>query len=77
MTEIIPDPIPVDTFWIAEGPIVNYEDAKLRRRYAYQCESDPIYFQWQRGLKTEQEWADKVAEINARYPYPVTPEEPV
>jgi len=42
------------------------------RRSAYQLESDPIFFQWQRGDSyTEQDWKDKVAEIDARFPYPV------
>ena len=37
------------------------------RSEAYKNESDPIFFQWQRGEKTEQEWLDKVAEIKQRY----------
>jgi hypothetical protein len=39
------------------------------RAAAYPVESDPIYFQWQRGLKTEQEWLDAVAAVHAQYPY--------
>jgi hypothetical protein len=38
------------------------------RAIAYREESDPIFFKWQRGEATEQEWLDKVAEIKARYP---------
>lgn len=41
------------------------------RRQAYTLESDPLFFQWQRGEATEQAWKDKVAEIQARYPEPV------
>lgn len=37
------------------------------RSEAYKNESDPIFFQWQRGEKTEQEWLDKVEEIKQRY----------
>ena len=33
------------------------------RRAAYEAEADPIFFKWQRGEATEQEWLDKVAEI--------------
>lgn len=45
-----------------------------QRRAAYQAESDPIFFQWQRGDSyTEQDWKDKVAEIDARFPYPASP----
>lgn len=43
------------------------------RRAAYTLESDPLFFQWQRGEATEQAWKDKVAEIQARYPEPVKP----
>lgn len=45
-------------------------DAKLinqQRQSAYQTESDPLFFKWQRGEATEQEWLDKVAEIKARF----------
>ena len=41
-----------------------------KRRSAYEAEADPLYFGWQRGENTEQDWLDKVAEIRARYPYP-------
>lgn len=40
---------------------------KALRAEAYREESDPIFFKWQRGEATEQEWLDKVAEIKARY----------
>ena len=44
------------------------------RRSAYQLESDPIYFQAQRGdTYTLDDWKAKIAEIDARYPYPVAP----
>jgi hypothetical protein len=34
-------------------------------------EADPVFFYYQRGKATEQDWLDKIAEIEARYPYPV------
>ena len=40
------------------------------RAEAYAKEADPIFFKWQRGTATEQEWLDKVAEIKERFPYP-------
>lgn len=43
------------------------------RSEAYRQESDPLFFKSRRGEATEQEWLDKVDEIKARYPYPVTP----
>ena len=39
------------------------------RRDAYTIEADPLFFGWQRGENTEQEWLDKIAEIRARHPY--------
>lgn len=42
--------------------------AEDNRANAYRNESDPLFFKWQRGEATEQEWLDKVAEIKARYP---------
>lgn len=41
------------------------------RRAAYQVEADPIFFMAQRGEATMSEWTAKVAEIKARFPYPV------
>lgn len=43
-------------------------DMAAMRQDAYQKESDPIYFKWQRGEATQQQWLDKIAEIKARYP---------
>lgn len=45
------------------------------RRAAYQEISDPVYMQWKRGLKTEQDWLDAVAQVEADYPIPGEGEE--
>lgn len=47
-----------------------HDQVKQARQSAYQAEADPLYFGWQRGENTEQDWLDKVADIRARYPYP-------
>ena len=44
--------------------------AEAQRAEAYRTESDPLFFKWQRGSATEQEWLDAVAAIKARYPDP-------
>lgn len=45
------------------------EESQMQARHqAYVEESDPIFFKWQRGEATQQEWLDKVAEIKARFP---------
>ena len=38
------------------------------RKEAYINESDPIFFKWQRGEATQQEWLDKIADILQRFP---------
>ena len=43
-----------------------------KRHATYVLESDPIFFKSQRGEATHQEWLDKIAEIDARYPYEAT-----
>lgn len=45
-----------------------------QRRNAYQLESDPIYFQAQRGdTYTLEDWKAKIVEIDERFPYPAKP----
>ena len=44
--------------------------AQANRQAAYAQEADPLFFKYQRGEATEQEWLDKIEEIRARYPYP-------
>ena len=42
------------------------EQKDVQRKRAYQNEADPLFFKWQRGEATQQQWLDKVAEIRAR-----------
>jgi hypothetical protein len=49
---------------------IKSEQATAQRRTAYEQEADPLFFKYQRGEATEQEWLDKIAEIKARYPKP-------
>lgn len=43
--------------------------ARSNRHAAFTVEADPLFFAWQRGEGTEQDWLNKVAEIRARFPY--------
>lgn len=55
--------------WIVTDKTVE-EIAQLNEEYrkdAYRNESDPIFFKWQRGEATQQEWLDKVNEIKQRW----------
>lgn len=76
MTEIIkieltPDVKKAQDEYAATAYEREYIFVEQARQTAYQQEADPIFFQAQRGKKTEKEWLDKIAEIDARLPYPV------
>lgn len=45
-------------------------DAEVLRQEAYMAEADPLFFKWQAGEATEEEWKAKRQEIRGRYPYP-------
>ena len=42
---------------------------RLSRQLAYQEEADPLFFKYQRGEATIDEWKHKIQEIKFRYPY--------
>ena len=56
--------------WAKEAPAREKAAAQEARYQAYVRISDPVYMQWQRGLKTEQDWLDAVAQVEADYPIP-------
>jgi len=49
------------------------EQARAARLSAFRDEADPLFFGWQRGENTEQEWLDKCEEIRQRFPYVPVP----
>ena len=51
------------------------EAIRNQRLVAYREESDPIFFDYQRGEATEDEWLDAIQDIKDRYPYPVIEDE--
>lgn len=46
----------------------NAKQSTLRAE-AYPTESDPVFFQWQAGQKTEQDWINARNAVQAKYPY--------
>ena len=52
---------------------VAYEAVQKARQAAYRAESDPIFFDYQRGEVTEQDWLDAVQAVKDAHPYPVDP----
>jgi hypothetical protein len=45
------------------------EDVEEQRRSAYQQTADPLFFGWQRGENTEQEWLAAVQDVKDANPY--------
>jgi len=60
----------LDDAWPAVQQARQQATVDALRHAAYVAESDPIFFKWQRGEATEQDWLDKVAEIQVRHPDP-------
>jgi hypothetical protein len=44
--------------------------AESNRQAAYTQEADPLFFKWQAGEATKEEWEAKREEIRQRFPYP-------
>jgi len=45
-------------------------EARQARAAAYTTEADPLFFKYQAGEVTKEEWLAKREEIRNRYPYP-------
>lgn len=52
---------------------VAYEAVQKQRQATYQATSDPVFFDFQRGEVTEQDWLDAVQAVKDAHPYPVDP----
>jgi hypothetical protein len=63
----------LDALW----PQVQYETqvvaVEAARLTAYEQQSDPLFFKWQRGDATEAEWREAVAKVKLENPYPPAP----
>lgn len=68
-----PSQAELDAAW----PQVDYDNqvaaVENARRADYEAQSDPLFFEWQRGDGTEQAWLDAVAAVKAAHPYPPAP----
>lgn len=78
MSKVIIEPLTKEQLeerkvWAEEQFQRNYDAVTEIRRYEYNIKSDPIFFQYQRGEKTEQEWLDAVKAVNEANPYPEQP----
>ena len=60
-----------DGQFTAPPPVVPTQaEQDAKRKAAYTAEADPLFFKWQAGEGTEEEWKAKRQEIRDRYPYP-------
>jgi hypothetical protein len=77
LTWLSDTPKPTQEELDAAWPQVQYQqqraEIETQRRNAYTQEADPLFFSYQRGEATEQDWLDAVESIKARYPYPEAP----
>lgn len=55
---------------VIAASIPTFAQQQAARAAAYALEADPLFFMAQRGKATQQQWLDKIAEIEARFPYP-------
>lgn len=65
-----PSQAELDAAWSAIQQQQAQAAVDAQRHAAYVAESDPLFFQYQAGEITEQEWLNKRAEIKSRYPNP-------
>ena len=63
----------LDALWPQVQYETQYATVEQARLVAYEQQSDPIFFKWQRGDATELEWREAVAKVKAENPYPPAP----
>jgi hypothetical protein len=70
-------PKPSETELEALWPLVQHEvlcaRVQAERQGAYIRDADPLFFGYQRGENTEQEWLDAVQAVKDAHPYPENP----
>jgi hypothetical protein len=60
----------LEALWPEVQYEVAYEQVEQARQVAYRNTSDPIFFEFQRGDKTEAEWLAAVEAVKTANPYP-------
>ena len=69
-------PVQIDGEWVQQWEVTDLpidsqiENLQSARAEAYQTEADPMFFKWQAGEASKEEWQAKRQEIRDRYPYP-------
>jgi len=65
----------LETAWPQVQYDREYKAVEKARQAAYVTDSDPLFFEWQRGDATEQQWRDAVQAVKDAHPYPTPPGE--
>lgn len=60
----------LEAVWAEVQFEVAYEAVQKQRQAKYQAESDPVFFDYQRGEASEQDWLDAVQAVKDAHPYP-------
>ncbi len=68
-----PSEAELEALWPTVQYEIAYEIVEKSRAKAYRESSDPIFFKYQRGDATEQEWLTAVQTVKDANPYPVQP----
>lgn len=63
----------LDALWPQVNYESQYEAVSNTRHKEYIKTSDPIFFEWQRGTKTQADWENAVQAIKNANPYPAVP----
>jgi len=63
----------LDAQWPTVNYQVQYNAVSQTRHKDYIKTSDPIFFEWQRGTKTQADWEAAVQAIKNANPYPPAP----
>jgi hypothetical protein len=63
----------LEALWPTVEYEVAYEAVEKARQQAYQETADPIFFEYQRGDATEQDWLNAVQAVKDAHPYPEAP----
>jgi hypothetical protein len=70
IVELSPEEVAANAAWEAGAHDRAVEAVKQARQAAYQQTADPLFFQYQAGEATEQQWLDARAAVVEAHPYP-------
>ena len=63
----------LDAQWAQVDYQNQYDTVETTRRTQYEAQSDGLFFEWQRGTNTKENWEAEVKAIKDANPYPPAP----